>query len=77
MIKSKFQLKFEIIVVSKFISKIESIFLLKQVPSTIGEEKKINPFMRVNTPTVQQHAGKSDEISTMAAIRKEKDNFKA
>lgn len=53
------------------------MFYLKQVPSTIGEEKKINPFMRVNISTVQQHTGKSDEISTMAAIRKEKDDFKA
>ncbi|XP_031641216.1 hydroxyacylglutathione hydrolase, mitochondrial isoform X2 [Contarinia nasturtii] len=47
------------------------------VPSTIGEEKLINPFMRVNQVSVQQHTGKTDEISTMAAIRKEKDNFKA
>lgn len=48
-----------------------------QVPTTIGDEKKVNPFMRVNEPSVQAHAGKSDGISTMFAIRKEKDNFKA
>ncbi|CAB3370917.1 Hypothetical predicted protein [Cloeon dipterum] len=47
------------------------------VPSTIGEEKKINPFMRVNVASVQQHAEQADEISTMGAIRIEKDNFKA
>lgn len=47
------------------------------VPSTIGEEKLINPFMRVNEPSVQQHVNKTDAVQTMAAIRKEKDNFKA
>lgn len=47
------------------------------MPSTIGDEKLINPFMRVNEPSVQQHTGKTDGISVMAAIRKEKDNFKA
>ncbi|XP_059471987.1 hydroxyacylglutathione hydrolase, mitochondrial isoform X2 [Neocloeon triangulifer] len=47
------------------------------VPSTIGEEKKINPFMRVTEDSVQQHAGQADPISTMGAIRQEKDNFKA
>lgn len=46
------------------------------VPSTIQEEKRINPFMRVNEPTVQTHAKKSEGIATMAAIRKEKDGFK-
>uniref|UniRef100_U5EWA1 hydroxyacylglutathione hydrolase n=1 Tax=Corethrella appendiculata TaxID=1370023 RepID=U5EWA1_9DIPT len=46
------------------------------VPGTIGEEKLINPFMRVKEPDVQKHAGKSDAISTMQSIRKEKDSFK-
>jgi len=46
------------------------------VPSTIGEEKQINPFMRVNEAPVQAHAGKTDAVETMAAIRGEKDNFK-
>lgn len=48
-----------------------------QIPSTIGEEKKINPFMRVNESVVQSHAGLSEGIGTMAYIRKEKDTFKA
>lgn len=43
----------------------------------VGEEKKINPFMRVTEPSVQQHAGESDPIATMGFIRQEKDNFKA
>lgn len=47
------------------------------VPSTIGEEKRINPFMRVLVKDVQDHAGKLDGIDVMGAIRKEKDSFKA
>jgi len=47
------------------------------IPSTIAEEKKINPFMRVNESAVQSHAGLKDGIGTMAYIRKEKDSFKA
>ncbi|KAK4318225.1 hypothetical protein Pmani_010762 [Petrolisthes manimaculis] len=47
------------------------------VPSTIGEEKKINPFMRVCEASVQQHTGTSEAVETMAAVRTEKDNWKA
>ncbi|KAM8961876.1 hydroxyacylglutathione hydrolase, mitochondrial-like [Pelodytes ibericus] len=47
------------------------------IPSTIAEEHAFNPFMRVREKSVQQHAGKDDPISTMAAIRKEKDSFKS
>ncbi|XP_076263959.1 hydroxyacylglutathione hydrolase tenzing norgay isoform X2 [Rhynchophorus ferrugineus] len=47
------------------------------VPSTIANEKRINPFMRVMMGTVQRHASCSDAIATMHAIRKEKDSFKA
>lgn len=46
------------------------------VPSTIADEKKINPFMRVNELTVQEHAHCKDGISTMKFIRHEKDKFK-
>ncbi|XP_046660911.1 hydroxyacylglutathione hydrolase cytoplasmic isoform X2 [Homalodisca vitripennis] len=46
------------------------------VPSTIGEEKETNPFMRVDTATIQTRSGSTDPIKTMAHIRKEKDNFK-
>ncbi|KAM8779589.1 hydroxyacylglutathione hydrolase, mitochondrial isoform 1-T1 [Rhynchonycteris naso] len=46
------------------------------VPSTIAEELTYNPFMRVREKTVQQHAGETDPVTTMRAIRKEKDNFK-
>jgi len=46
------------------------------VPSTISEEKLINPFMRVAERTVQHHASCSDIVETMRSIRREKDNFK-
>lgn len=47
------------------------------VPSTIAEEKQINPFMRVNVDAVQQFAKASgDAIETMTVLRKIKDAFK-
>uniref|UniRef100_A0A8C6CHJ2 Hydroxyacylglutathione hydrolase, mitochondrial n=1 Tax=Moschus moschiferus TaxID=68415 RepID=A0A8C6CHJ2_MOSMO len=46
------------------------------VPSTIAEEFTYNPFMRVREKTVQQHVGETDPVTTMRAIRKEKDQFK-
>ncbi|XP_059509888.1 hydroxyacylglutathione hydrolase, mitochondrial isoform X2 [Stegostoma tigrinum] len=45
------------------------------IPSTIGEEFTYNPFMRVREKSVQDHVGQKDPISTMDAIRKEKDQF--
>ena len=64
------------------------------VPSTIAEEKLLNPFMRVRLTSrmitvshrlshqvreapVQSHAGQSDPIETMRALRAEKDHFKS
>lgn len=47
------------------------------VPSTIAEEKLWNPFMRVHEKSVQIHVRLNDPIKTMAAIRKEKNDFKA
>ena len=47
------------------------------VPSTIAEEKLINPFMRVNQPNLRQLSGKESNIETMDFIRSLKDNFKA
>lgn len=47
------------------------------VPSTIAEEKQINPFMRVECESVQQFAkAPGNAIETMSAIRKIKDSFK-
>jgi len=46
-------------------------------PSTIGEEKSYNPFMRVEEASVQKHTKteEGDGIAAMAALRKEKDGF--
>lgn len=46
------------------------------VPSTLAEEFTYNPFMRVREKSVQQHAGEVDPVTTMRAIRREKDQFK-
>lgn len=47
------------------------------VPSTIGQEKLFNPFMRVSVASVQAHtATPGDEKGTMASLRREKDNFR-
>ena len=46
------------------------------VPSTIGEEKKLNPFMRVNVSSLQRRCHTSNGIETMASLRREKDNFR-
>lgn len=47
------------------------------VPSTIAEEKLINPFMRVASESVQKFAKTpGNPIATMTAIRKMKDTFK-
>ncbi|XP_076664199.1 transmembrane protein 104 isoform X2 [Andrena cerasifolii] len=47
------------------------------VPSTIGEEKLTNPFMRVHEQTVMDYAKQTDPIQTMAFLRRNKDTFKA
>lgn len=48
---------------------------LPTVPSTIGEEKSINPFMRVDEPSVRNHTKTTESIETMRALRAEKDHF--
>jgi len=59
-------------------SKRESSPAEPTVPSTIAEEKLINPFMRVEEASVQAHAKTTgaNGIETMRALRAEKDNFK-
>lgn len=47
------------------------------IPSTIGVEFEYNPFMRVREPSVQQHAGSTDPVQVMDALRNEKNNFRA
>ncbi|CAG8446942.1 10521_t:CDS:2 [Dentiscutata erythropus] len=46
------------------------------VPSTIGDELKFNPFMRVNVDSVKKATGKSDPVDVMGALREMKNNFK-
>ena len=51
------------------------------LPSTIGTEKKTNPFLRWDVPSVriaaERHAGRelADEVDVFAAIRRWKDGF--
>merc|ERR1712156_728429 len=46
------------------------------IPTTIGDEKQINPFMRVNQPEVRKLSHKDNDVDTMTFIRSLKDNFK-
>ncbi|KAJ8678692.1 hypothetical protein QAD02_014479 [Eretmocerus hayati] len=50
---------------------------LPTIPSTIGEEKLINPFMRVCESSVQDYTGKKDPVECMGSLRREKDAFRA
>ncbi|XP_053678004.1 hydroxyacylglutathione hydrolase, mitochondrial isoform X2 [Anopheles nili] len=45
------------------------------VPSTIGQEKRINVFMRVREAAVQAFAGKTTPVETMQAVRAAKDKM--
>ena len=47
------------------------------VPSTIGTEKLLNPFMRVREASIHSHTGSTDAIQSMAFLRQEKNQFKA
>lgn len=48
---------------------------LATVPSTIGEEKRTNPFMRVTLPHVEQYTKTKGPIETMTALRQRKNMF--
>lgn len=47
------------------------------IPSTIGEEKEINPFMRVHLPAIQKYVGEDSVIQCTDGLRFHKNNFKA
>ena len=51
---------------------------LHTIPSTIGDEKKFNPFMRTDVETVVKAVGESadDPVAVMAALRKMKNSFR-
>lgn len=52
------------------------------LPSTVGQERRINPFLRVAEPSVRHAAEKyasqplSDDVSTFATLRRWKDNYR-
>ncbi|PIO55107.1 putative hydroxyacylglutathione hydrolase [Teladorsagia circumcincta] len=46
------------------------------VPSTIAEEKEINPFMRTSSPEIQKKVGATDLIEVMARVRQAKNSFR-
>jgi len=50
---------------------------LPTVPSTIGEEKQFNPFMRVAEATVLKKVNTPDDITAMKLLRDLKDKFVA
>lgn len=45
------------------------------VPSTIGDEKQTNPFMRVEDGGLQSSCGQSDPVEVMKVLRAMKDDF--
>jgi hydroxyacylglutathione hydrolase len=45
------------------------------MPSTIGEELKINPFMRVNNASFQKMLNEYDPVILMTKLRELKNNF--
>jgi len=47
------------------------------IPSTIGDEMKFNPFMRVKEASIAEFTGGTDPVSNMGALRGMKDCFKA
>ncbi|BBI51029.1 hypothetical protein HORIV_34500 [Vreelandella olivaria] len=50
------------------------------LPSTIGRELKINPYLRVGTDSVRQAAGtqgvNNDDLATFTTLREWKNRFK-
>jgi hydroxyacylglutathione hydrolase len=47
------------------------------IPSTIGLEKKTNPFVRATSPALQKTLGLvgADPVTVLAETRKRKDSF--
>lgn len=49
---------------------------LPTVPTTIGAEKRANPFLRVDDPKLQAFVGRAgDVVATFAEVRERKNNF--
>ncbi len=45
------------------------------VPSTLGEEKRTNPFLRCHEPRLQRLAGRTDPVEVFAELRRRRDSF--
>jgi len=45
------------------------------VPSTIGEEKTFNPFMRVRETPLQQFTKRTDPVDVLKVVREAKNNY--
>ena len=45
------------------------------IPSSLGLEKRTNPFLRWDTPAIQTAMNRTDMIATFAALRQQKDQF--
>ncbi|XP_046855123.1 hydroxyacylglutathione hydrolase, mitochondrial-like isoform X2 [Xenia sp. Carnegie-2017] len=46
------------------------------IPSTIGEEKQYNPFMRVREASIHEFCGTSNPVNAMGILREKKNKFK-
>jgi hydroxyacylglutathione hydrolase len=48
------------------------------VPSTLGEERATNPFLRADDPALAKNVGRDarDPVAVFAEIRQRKDHFK-
>ncbi|MCS6782044.1 MAG: hydroxyacylglutathione hydrolase [Gloeomargarita sp. SKYBB_i_bin120] len=45
------------------------------IPSTLGLEKQINPFLRWDVPAIQRAVGSTDPVTVFARLRARKDHF--
>jgi len=60
----------------KALGKLQSENSVTTGKTTIGDEKKYNPFMRLTTTTIQEATGNSgEEISTITKLREMKNTF--
>jgi hydroxyacylglutathione hydrolase len=61
--------------------KLEKVLELREtgkpsVPSTLGDEKTYNPFMRTNLESMMKSLNKSNSVETMQQLRELKNKFK-
>ncbi|WP_395681857.1 hydroxyacylglutathione hydrolase [Dokdonella sp.] len=49
---------------------------LPTVPSTLADERACNPFLRIDTPALQQALAGNDRVERFAELRRRKDDFR-